>query len=406
IPSPTNNDETEQLKHVILVDGQSNTVPNKQDKRILSWDSLKNTASEQFADKITSAEDPATIIYTSGTTGSPKGALHAHRVLLGHLPGVQLPQNLFPQDGDLFWTPADWAWIGGLLDVLLPSLYFGVPVLAKRFSKFTPEQAFDLIKKHKVQNLFLPPTVLKMMMQAGTDEILQVRSIGSGGETLGTHIQDWSKRTFGVPVNEFYGQTECNLIVSNCHCLFPIKSGSMGKPMIGFDVELIDLEGNIVPCGEIGQVAVKRPNPTLMLEYWRNPEATAAKFLDNWMLTGDLAKRDEDGHLWYVSRDDDLITSAGYRIGPGEIEDCLLSHPHISLAAVVGVPDETRTEVVTAFVVTTNDVSAQDIQTWVKSRVGQHSYPRYVFFVDELPTTATGKIIRAELRKLGSTLVN
>lgn len=362
-------------------------------------------ASDAFTPRDTRAEDPALIIYTSGTTGKPKGALHAHRVLLGHLPGVQLPQEFFPQPGDLFWTPADWAWAGGLLDVLLPSLYFGVPVLASRARKFDPEAAFALMARHKVRNAFLPPTALKLMRQVRDPRRFgyAMRSIGTGGETLGADMLDWSRETFGFPVNEFYGQTEANLIVSNCASLFPVKPGSMGRAVPGHRLAVISPEGAELPAGEQGLIAVARPDPVMMLEYWNQPEATAAKFVGDWLVTGDTGARDEQGYFWFQGRDDDIISSGSYRIGPGDIEDCIIRHPAVLMVAVVGVPDPVRTEIVKAFVLPKPDVQptpalAAEIQDFVKDRLAAYQYPRAVEFVAELPMTATGKIRRKDLR--------
>ena len=364
-------------------------------------------ASDAFTPVDTRADDPALIIYTSGTTGKPKGALHAHRALLGHLPGVQVPQSFFPQSGDLFWTPADWAWIGGLLDVLLPSLYCGVPVLASRARKFDPEAAFALIARHKVRNAFLPPTALKLMRQVRDPRRFgyAMRSIGSGGETLGADMLDWSRETFGFAVNEFYGQTEANLLVANCESLFPIRPGSMGRAVPGHKVAIVSPEGEPLPPGEPGLIAVARPDPVMMLEYWRQPEATAAKFAGDWLLTGDTGTCDEDGYFWFQGRDDDIISSGSYRIGPGDIEDCIIRHPAVLMVAVVGVPDPVRTEIVKAFILPKPGVMptaelAAEIQAFVRDRLAAYQYPREVEFVTELPMTATGKIQRKNLREM------
>ena len=386
------------LASILIVDGDSGGHP-------LFWPTLER-ARDDFAPADTAAEDPALIIYTSGTTGKPKGAFHAHRVLLGHLPGVQLPHDFFPQPGDLYWTPADWAWIGGLLDVLLPSLYFGVPVLAHRARKFDAEEAFGLMGRHGVRNAFLPPTALKMMRPA-TDPRrrfgLDLRSVASGGEALGEDILSWSKEALGVVVNEFYGQTEANLLVGNCASLFPVRPGSMGRPIPGHTVAVVSPEGEPVPAGETGIVAVRRPDPVMFLGYWNNPEATQAKFAGDWCLTGDVALRDDDGYIWYKGREDDLISSGGYRIGPTDIEDCLMKHRAVLMAAAVGQPDPVRGEIVKAFVVPQPGIApdpalAEEIRGFVGERLAWYQAPREVVFVEELPLTATGKIIRRELR--------
>jgi acetyl-CoA synthetase len=354
------------------------------------------------------ADDPALIIYTSGTTGPPKGALHAQRVVLGHVPGVEFFHNFFPRKDDLYWTPADWAWIGGLIDVLFPSWHHGVPVLAYRAKKFDPEQAFYFISKYGIRNAFMPPTALKMMRQVKDPKKrydYKMRTIGCGGETLGEELLDWGKQVMDLTINEFYGQTEVNLVVGNCAEIMPVRRGSMGKPIPGHRVEVIDEEGNVVPPGTVGEVAILRPDPVMFLEYWGNPEATKDKFIKDWSCTGDLAKKDEDGYFWFVGRKDDLITSAGYRIGPAEIEDCLLKHPAVAMAAVIGAPDPVRGEIVKAFLVGKAGVEPDqnlvvEIQNFVKTRLAAHEYPREIEFVKELPLTATGKIMRKELRKM------
>ena len=371
------------------------------------WDTLDKGSPDLVPVK-TKANDPALIIYTSGTTGPPKGALHAHRTLLGHLPGVEFPHNFFPRDDDLFWTPADWAWIGGLIDVLFPSWHHGIPVVAHRAKKFDPEAAFGLIAKYGIRNAFMPPTALKLMRQVKDPQSrhrYRMHSIGSGGETLGEELLDWGRDVMGLTINEFYGQTECNLIVGCCADIMEIRPGSMGRAIPGHVVDVVDEQGQPVKEGVVGEIAVKRPDPVMFLEYWQNPEATRSKFINDWLLTGDLAQKDADGYLWFNGRQDDVITSAGYRIGPAEIEDCLMKHPAVALVAVVGSPDAVRTEIVKAFIVPKADVTpgpevAENIKSFVKTRLAAHEYPREIEFVTELPMTATGKIMRRELKKL------
>ncbi len=393
--------ELPDLVHILVVDG------NTPEQGFDFWETLKKGSSD-FTPVQTRADDPALIIYTSGTTGPPKGALHAHRTLLGHLPGVEFPHNFFPQPDDLFWTPADWAWIGGLIDVLFPSWHHGIPVVAYRAKKFDPEYAFHLISKHRIRNAFIPPTALKMMRQAtaaGGQFTGQMRSIGSGGETLGAELLDWGREAFGITINEFYGQTEVNLVVGNCAQIMPVYPGSMGCAVPGHTVAIVDDDGQVLPPNTAGNVAIKRPDPVMFLEYWQNPEATAAKFIGDWCLTGDVGRQDDSGYFWFVGREDDLITSAGYRIGPGEIEDCLLKHPAVAMAAVIGVPDDIRTEIIKAFIVLKADIPAepqalkQDIQQFVRQKLAAHEYPREIQFIDDLPLTATGKIIRKDLRQ-------
>ena len=390
-------DDLGELRHVLITDRRDEA----------SLPALLSRASDAFETADTAANDPAMLIYTSGTTGDPKGALQAHRGLIGHLPGVEFPHRYLPQAHDLLWTPADWAWAGGLLDVLLPGLFHGLPVLAKRFSKFEPEAVFELMARHQVRNTFMPATALRMLRQHPNPERFGVslRSIASGGEALGEDLVAWGRDTFGLTINEFYGQTEVNLVVGNNADVMPIKVGSMGKPIPGHHVGLIDSHGNEVAVGDIGTVAVRRPDPVMFLEYWNNPQATEAKFIGDWCVLGDLAWRDDDGYFWFKSRDDDVIISSSYRIGPTEVEECLVRHPAVAMAGVIGSPDAVRGEVVKAYIVladhvSRNDAVHDDIQDFVKRELSAHEYPRQIRFIDALPLTVTGKIQRMRLREL------
>ncbi|QBY02580.1 AMP-dependent synthetase [Rhodophyticola sp. CCM32] len=346
----------------------------------------------------TGPEDPAVLIYTSGTTGSPKGALHGHRVLTGHLPGVEISHDFLGQPGDVIWTPADWAWIGGLFDVLMPGLALGVPVVAARMPKFTVAACLEICRKGAVRNVFFPPTALRML-KAAEARIDGLRSVASGGEPLGAAMLDWGRRAFDLEINEFYGQTECNMIVSSCSSLFPAKPGAIGRPVPGHEVAVIGADGR--ETQEEGDVAVRRGSASMMLSYWQKPQETADKFRGDWMLTGDRGLW-EGPYLRFMGREDDVITSAGYRIGPAEIEDCLLSHPGVASAGVVSKPDALRTEIVKAYVVAKDgaDITAGVLQDWVKGRLASYSYPREISFVEALPMTVTGKVIRKDLKAL------
>jgi acetyl-CoA synthetase len=366
-------------------------------------------AAPDFAPVPTTPDDPALMIYTSGTTGQPKGALHGHRVLLGHLPGIVLPHGFFPQPGDRFWTPADWAWAGGLLNCLLPSLRYGVPVVARKDDKFDPEAAFALMASQGIRNTFIPPTALRMLRMVKNPKPrfgFELRSVCSAGEALGAETAAWGREALGLPIDEAYGQTECNLVIGTASSLRVMRPGATGKPVPGHRVGVLRADGSECEPGELGQIAVRRPDPVMFLGYWRNPDATEAKFVGDWMTTGDQATRDEEGYISFVGRDDDVITSSGYRIGPGEIEDCLIRHPAVALAAAVGKPDALRTEIVKAFIVPKPGYEpspglADDIQAFVRERLSAHEYPREVVFRPDLPMTTTGKVIRRVLRAEG-----
>lgn len=349
---------------------------------------------------------PALMIYTSGTTGPPKGALHGHRVLAGHIPGFQLAHDYLPQPDDRVWTPSDWAWAGGLLNALLPALMLGVPVVSSPAQKFDPHMAFRIMAEMKVRNAFIPPTALRLLKAVERPREaydLVLRSIGSAGESLGRETYEWVKSALGIVPNEFYGQTECNFVLSSAAHLGVTKGGFIGKAVPGHEVAIIDAGGQEVPVGETGQVAIRRPDPVMFLGYWNNAKATADKFVGDWMKTGDLGRQDEDGYVQFFGRDDDVITSSGYRIGPTEIEDCLIGHPAVRLAAVIGKPDVLRTEIVKAFVVVQaghepGPALAAEVRDWVKNRLSMHEYPREIEFVAELPLTTSGKVIRRLLR--------
>ena len=395
------------------------------------WDPALAGAQPRFKPLRTLAEDPAVLIYTSGTTGNPKGALIPHRALIGNLTGFVCSQNWFgfdPFDARktsqaVFWSPADWAWTGGLMDALLPSLYFGRPIVAFN-GRFGPEVAFEILAEHQVTHSFLFPTALKAMMKAvphpRAQYRLQLQALMSAGEAVGDAVFAYCEQELGVTVNEMFGQTEINYVVGNCARLWPARANSMGKGYPGHWVAVIDEHGNECPAGTPGEVAVNRfdvhghPDPVFFLGYWRNEAATQAKYTGDWCRTGDMALCDADGYLWYQGRTDDMFKAAGYRIGPGEIENCLVKHPAVANAAVVPKPDRERGALVKAYVVLSPDYQAQrsqaassaafdaEVQTalqqHVKGLLAPYEYPKEIEFIDALPMTTTGKVQRRILR--------
>ncbi len=400
----------------------------------------KRMSSDDFRPLKTSADDPAILIYTSGTTGNPKGALIPHRALIGNLTGFVCSQNWFgfdpaesPLKGSrkslptgsqaIFWSPADWAWTGGLMDALLPSLYFGRPIVAYK-GRFSPDLAFEILHVHGITHSFLFPTALKAMMKAQAHPkshyTLKLQALMSAGEAVGDAVFAYCRDELGVVVNEMFGQTEINYVVGNCQVFWPSKPGSMGRGYPGHQVAVIDAEGRICKPGEAGEVAVNRydrhgqPDPVFFLSYWKNPAATEAKYTGHWCRTGDVAVQDEDGYLWYQGRTDDMFKAAGYRIGPGEIENCLVKHPAVVNAAVVPKPDADRGALVKAYVVLSPDYLAQralathaanfekdlieDLQRHVRGLLAPYEYPKEIEFIDQLPMTTTGKVQRRFLR--------
>ncbi len=361
---------------------------------------------DNFSAATTRPDTPALLIYTSGTTGPPKGALHGHCVLYGHLPGFELMYDFFPHGDDRVWTPADWAWIGGLMDALLPTWFHGQTVVSAPRKGFDPQWAAGVLASQRVTAAFLPPTALKIMRAADPRPLhgLALRSVMSGGEPLGVPMLQWAREHLGAIVNEIYGQTEANLIVGNCATSWEVRPGSMGRPYPGHDVAVLGEDGVPLPPGEEGEIALRLPDPVAFLEYWGKPDATAQKTRNGWLWTGDIGRVDDDGWLWFSARADDVITSAGYRIGPGEIEACLTGHPAVAMAAVIGVPDEIRGQAIKAFIqpapghAPRSDLET-DLRSYVRRQLAAYEYPRDIEFVDELPMTTTGKIRRNVLRE-------
>jgi acetyl-CoA synthetase len=382
------------------------------DASAIDWADLLSRGSDKFAVADTAADAAALVIYTSGTTGPPKGALIPHRALFGNLSGFIYSHNQFPQPGDVFWSPADWAWTGGLWDALLPTLYFGHTIVGYR-GRFDPARAFSLMERYRVTCTFLFPTALKMMMKSvpfpREHYALKLRSIMSAGESVGESVFEWTQRALGVTLNEMFGQTELNYVVGNCSSLWPARSGSMGRAYPGHQIAVLDTLGRGVPLGESGDVAVNRRDingdldPVFFLGYLGNDAGTRAKYSGDWCRTGDMAHMDVDGYLWYDGRSDDVIKSAGYRIGPAEIESCLIQHSAVAMAAVIGKPDAERGMIVKAFIVLAagfepTEKLQKSLALHVRGRLAPYEYPKEFEFVNELPMTTTGKIQRKVLR--------
>jgi acetyl-CoA synthetase len=397
-------DNCPELRHVIGVG------LNGDEDGMIDFDDVCEGESAERDIVATDVSTPACIMYTSGSTGPPKGVLHTHGVWLGHCPGFYM---YFERDVDdsVFWTPADWAWIGALGDLLFPAWHYGRPVVGYPMGSFDPTMAYRLLEEFEVTDAFIPPTAIRMMMSvdAPTERYdLGLNTICSGGEPLTSEILGWADESLeGVIVNELYGQTEANLLVANCRDWFSARPGSMGKPVPGHDVGIVDPDtGRELPVGEVGTIAVRRDgDPVVFREYWNDSVSSDSTRIEEWHLTGDLGYRGEDGYYWFKSRDDDLIITAGYRVGPGEVESTILEHPEVEQVGVVGVPDDTRGEIIKAYVqpiagVEGDEQLAAEIRDRVRDQLALYEYPRAIEFVEELPQTTTGKIQRRKLRSL------
>ncbi|SDG34111.1 acyl-CoA synthetase [Halorientalis regularis] len=396
------------LEHVVAVDGEDHP------SGVEAFAAVERSGDEAFEIVDSDAETPAIIIYTSGSTGPPKGVLHTHGVWAGHCSAFYMYFETDVFDAT-YWTPADWAWIGALGDVLFPAWHYGQPVVGYPMGSFDAGTAFELLAEFGVTAAFLPPTAIRMLMSVddpAEQYDLALKTISSGGEPLTPEILDWAREQLdGVVVNELYGQTEANLLVSNCREWFPAQAGSMGKPVVGHDVAVIDQEtGARLDDGEVGEIAVAYgDDPVIFREYWNRPEKTEAATVEGpdgtvWHCTGDLGYRDDDGYFWFKSRTDDVIITSGYRVGPGEVESAILEHPRVEQVGVVGVPDDTRGEIIKAWIQPVDgdagdDTLREEIRDLVRNRLAEYEYPREIAFVDDLPTTTTGKIQRRKLRE-------
>lgn len=385
------------LKHVLM----RGPGPGEQD-----LEAAFATNADDFDPDFTGADDPALLMYTSGSTGKPKGILHGHRVLASYTPSINFFFDLTMEDPDaVYWSPSDWAWVGGLLDMLFPAWMAGRPI-ATSLERFTAEYAYDFMARHKVTHTFLAPTAIKRLAQTADPHDsydLSLRVICTGGEALAAETLNWAEKKLKVVCNEFYGMTEVNHLIGNCAALFPRKPGSMGCAYPGHVVKLIDGDGEEVADGEPGEIMTPDSAPTKFIGYHNNPGKEAEMKMGPYLRTHDLAVRDEDGYFWYKGRSDDLIKSSGFRIGPAEIEECLLAHPGVAEVAVVGKPDADRGSIVKAFVKTRghvagNDALAAELREHVKTRLAGYKAPREVEFVDAFEMTSSGKINRRHLR--------
>jgi acetyl-CoA synthetase len=385
------------FKHIIITDGE---------KGGLSFDDLIGKGASSFRMEKSNAEDPVLLMYTSGTTGNPKGVLQVARYVLGHN-GIDYSYN-YLRDGDLYYSPADWAWAGGLLDGLLAIWPYGIPVLAYRTkARFDPDVTFKLLEKYASTVGLYPPTALKVLREVKSPREkypnLKLRCIVSGAEPVSPQLAKWVDEELQVEFNQGFGQTEANYFIGTCSAIEKARLEPLGKAYPGHEVAIVSPEGVMLRTGESGEIAIRRDSPVVMREYWKNPDAMKDKFKGGWCMTGDLGHMDDEGYVYFHGRNDDVIKSSGYRIGPSEIEAKIMEHESVASCAVIGVPDPQRGQAIKAFVkllpgFSPSDAMIKEIQTHVKTRLAAHEAPREFEFLDEFPSTVTGKIMRRELR--------
>jgi len=352
-------------------------------------------------------DDLAIILYTSGSTGMPKGAMLSYKFFIYHIPYLRYAIWLWPEDN--FWCPADPAWAYGLLQAFAP-LMLGNSILVYE-GLFTPEMCYRLLEKYKITNLAYAPTAFRALAAAGDDlrkkYRVDLRAISSAGEPLTADTVKWAINNFGTAIYDHYGFTEGGMLVNNYNCCdMEIRPGSMGFPVPWHRVTLIDSNGNEVNGKDPAIIAADRREYGFYFKgYWRDDRKTEEAYIGNWLVSGDLARRDGDGYFWFEGRNDDVITSAGYRIGPFEIENTLVEHNAVAEAAVIGKPDTIKGEIVKAFIVlkpgyTPSPDLAEEVKDFVKTRLSKHQYPREIEFVEILPKTESGKIQRFKLREM------
>lgn len=353
----------------------------------------------------TRADEPAMIFYTSGSTGQPKGALHGHRMILGHLNCVRLGFEMAPQAEDVFWTASDWSWLGSLGDLVFPALYFGKTLIGTP-GRPTSENIYRTLQVHKVTCPFMATAVLRKLSKEPfpQDPRFVVRAIMTGGEAMPPEVFKWATAAFNAPINEEFGLTEANQIAVGCATLYQSPANTVGRIAPGAQIRIVDAFGAEKPRGERGEIVIWFDSPSNMLGYLNRPEQTASKLVDGWFRTGDEGRIDEDNFLYYYGRLDDLIMVNGMRVGPEEVEAELLLHPAVKDAAVVGMPDAKSGEMVTAAITlqeghVQTDALIQELQVLVKRNLAAHCYPKRIVVVDDIPVTSTGKIQRKEMRK-------
>ncbi|MBM3510026.1 MAG: AMP-binding protein [Alphaproteobacteria bacterium] len=362
-------------------------------------------ASPYHAAADTGPDDPAFLAHTSGSTGPSKAVVHGHRMLIGHLPGFDFAYEFFGQPGDLTWSPADWAGGGALSMAVMQALWFGHPTIACHVPPpFDPERVYGVLGRHRVGNLYMMATGFKQIRAAPPPADVKLRAVISAGEPVGAEMVEWSKGALGVGINEVFGQNECNFLLAHVPKFMAARPGSLGLPPPGFVASVVDAEGRELGAGEVGELACRSPNPVLMIEYWRNPEATRAKFKNGWYLTGDLARRDDQGYFWHQGRPEDVIRRGRRLIAPVEIEDAALKHRAVANAAAIGTGDPEAHDGIKLFVTLKDGAVADtavtaELSALLAASLATDARPSAIAIIDALPLTSTGKVMRRALRE-------
>lgn len=393
-------DELPELKHIIVTrDGADKSEGE------VCFNSEMNAASSEFEIEKMDPEDYCFMLYTSGTTGKPKGVMHAHAGIIQQYKSAQWVLDL--HEDDIYWCTADLGWVTGIVYGLLGPWACGITQVGYG-GRFKPEAWYELIQEFGITVWYTAPTAIRMLMASGDElpkgyDLGSLKHLCSVGEPLNPEGIKWSIKVFGKPFHDTWWQTETGSILISNFASLPIRFGSMGKPFPGIEAAIVDADGTPLPVGEEGDLAIRPGWPSMMRTIWNNEDRYAEYFRNGWYITGDTARIDEDGYFWFVCRADDIIKTAGERVGPFEVESALVEHSSVAEAGVIGKPEPLRGNIIKAFVmlnpgIEPSDVLKKDIQKFVKDRLAGHAYPREIEFVDSLPKTRSGKIMRRVLK--------
>ena len=374
-------------------------------KKVFSFTETLSKMSKNYKTRMMNPEDPAFMLYTSGTTGKPKGVVHVHKAIIHEHISAKFVLDL--RDDDVYWCTADPGWVTGIAYEILGSWSNGSSTVVTN-GRFDPGEWYSILQDYKVTVWYTAPTAIRMLMAAGNDlvkkyDLSSLRHLASVGEPLNPEPIRWGLKVFGLPFHDNWWQTETGGILIANYPAMDIKPGSMGRPLPGIEAAIVDDKGKKLSPNQEGNLAIKPGWPSMMHTIWRRPEKYKSYFTGGWYISGDRAYRDKDGYFWFIGRADDVIKTSGERVGPFEVESALIEHPSIIEAGVIGKPDPLRGEIIKAFVklkegVKPSENLKEEIAQFVKKHLAAHAFPREIEFIDKLPKTRSGKIMRRLLK--------